>query len=165
LLDDLRRPLADASLDRRLLDLVGAVRAAAEMERNAVPGAQNVPAGVLRVREMLRQNVTRPVSLEELSDVAALSKFYLLRAFQRAHGLSPHGYQMQLRLARARRLIEAGRVLTFAAYDAAFADQSHLTRRFREYFGLTPAVYARQVTGLPGADETPFAAIPARSAA
>jgi AraC-like DNA-binding protein len=165
LLHELRRPLADASLDRRLIELIGAVRAEAQLDRNAMLPAHRIPGGVLRVRALLRQDATRPVSLEELADVAALSKCYLLRAFQRAHGLTPHGYQMQLRLARARRLIEAGRPLSFAAYDAAFADQSHLTRRFRDYFGLTPAVYGRQVTRFPAADETPFAADAARSAA
>jgi AraC-like DNA-binding protein len=99
--------------------------------------------GVARVRDFLRAHVVDSVSLTELSVVSGLSKYYLLRAFRRAMGLSPHEYQMQLRLARARRLIELGQAPSVVAYSAGFADQSHLTRRFKGYFGYTPARYAR----------------------
>lgn len=99
--------------------------------------------GVARVRDFLRAHVVDAVSLTELSVVSGLSKYYLLRAFRRAMGLSPHEYQMQLRLARARRLIEQGQPPSVVAYSAGFADQSHLTRRFKGYFGYTPARYAR----------------------
>jgi AraC-like DNA-binding protein len=99
--------------------------------------------GVARVRDFLREHVVDAVSLTELSVVSGLSKYYLLRAFRRAMGLSPHEYQMQLRLARARRLIEQGQPPSVVAYSAGFADQSHLTRRFKGYFGYTPARYAR----------------------
>src|SRR2546430_16442129 len=103
------------------------------------------PAGVVRARDYLRDRAVNPVTLDELAREAALSKFYLLRAFQRAFGLTPHSYQMQLRLARARRLIAEGRPLSHVTYDAGFADQSHLTRRFAAFYGLTPARFARQL--------------------
>jgi transcriptional regulator GlxA family with amidase domain len=51
---------------------------------------------------------------------------------------------MQLRLARARRLLEHQQSVSFVTYEAGFSDQSHLTRRFKEFFGFTPARYARQ---------------------
>jgi AraC-like DNA-binding protein len=84
------------------------------------------------------------VSLDDIAGVACLTKWHLLRAFRREYGLSPHGYQMQLRLARARRLLERGRSSSFVTYESGFSDQSHLTRRFKEFFGFTPARYARQ---------------------
>jgi AraC-like DNA-binding protein len=56
---------------------------------------------------------------------------------------------MQLRLARARRLLAEGRPLSHVTYDAGFADQSHLTRRFAEFYGLTPARFARQLATAP----------------
>jgi AraC-like DNA-binding protein len=96
-------------------------------------------------------HVAESVSLDELASVAGLSKFYLLRAFSRAHGFTPHAYQMHLRVARAWRLIVDGYPLTRATYDAGFADQSHLTRQFAATFGVTPARYARQLARPTGA--------------
>jgi AraC-like DNA-binding protein len=106
------------------------------------------------VRDYLRAHVAESVSLDELAVVAGLSKYYLLRAFRLAHGLTPHAYQMQLRLAYAWRLIVDGRSLSHATYDAGFADQSHLTRRFASAFGLSPARYARELAVPPGATST-----------
>jgi AraC-like DNA-binding protein len=102
-------------------------------------------AGVDRVCDHLRAHVEESISLDELASVAAVSKFYLLRTFRRTHGVTPHAYQMQLRLAHAWRFIVQGRSLSATAYDTGFADQSHLTRRFASAFGVTPARYAREL--------------------
>jgi AraC-like DNA-binding protein len=102
--------------------------------------------GLDRVGAHLRAHLAENVSLDELAEIAGLSKFYLLRAFRRAYGVTPHGYQRQLRLAHAWRAIADGKPLTRATYDAGFADQSHLTRQFTSMYGLTPARCARQFT-------------------
>jgi AraC-like DNA-binding protein len=146
LLAQLRAPLHGTDPGVLLGEVLDGARAPRVRAVRVVPSRRrSVPAGVQRLRALLEADPVRVMSLEELADSAALSKYHLLRTFQRAYGLTPHGYQMQLRLARARRLIEAGRALSFAAYDAGLADQSHLTRRFHDYFDLTPAAYARQV--------------------
>ena len=129
----------------------------AQLMRLGVASAVTIPSraarqlvGVARVRDHLRANPARSISLDELAVVAGLSKFYLLRSFSRACGVTPHAYQMQLRLARAWRLIAEGCSLTRATYDAGFADQSHLTRRFSAQFGVTPGRHARQLALPPG---------------
>jgi AraC-like DNA-binding protein len=147
LLDELREPERNSAQGDRLRELLADVRAAVAAEEHGnASRVRRAPRGVRKLNAMLREDPTRSTSLEGLADAASLSKFYLLRSFKREYGLTPHAYQMQLRLARARRLIEKGRSLSFAANDAGLADQSHLTRRFRDYFGLTPAAYARQVS-------------------
>jgi AraC-like DNA-binding protein len=99
--------------------------------------------GLVRALEYLCARVAAPVSLAELARVACLSKYHFLRAFTRAYGCPPRTFQMRLRLALARELVEAGEPLSSVAYDAGFADQSHLTRRFKQAFGVTPGAYAR----------------------
>src|SRR5829696_6185110 len=142
LFDALRRPLVALDCESRLLDCVARH---AERRRGPERGTRT-GSGIARARDYLCAHVADHVALDELAGVAGLSKFYLLRAFHRAYGLTPHAYQMQLRLARARRLLAEGRPLSYVTYDAGFADQSHLTRRFRSFFGFTPAQYARQFT-------------------
>jgi len=100
--------------------------------------------GLVRALDHLRTRAAAPVTLTELARVACLSKYHFLRTFTRAYGCSPHAYQMRLRLALARALVEAGEPLSSVAYSAGFADQSHLTRRFKQAFGETPGAYARR---------------------
>ena len=114
-----------------------------------IPNTSIAPAsvphvGLARVREYLRTHTTKSVSLAELASLACLSKYHFLRLFTRTHGVSPHGYQMRLRLDLACQLIAAAQPLSFVAYEAGFADQSHLTRRFKGAFGVTPGAYAKQ---------------------
>lgn len=145
--DALKGPLAandDSYSMRAVLTKIIASEPTAPTSVSSV--AEPRSSGLARVSEYLRANVTVDVTLDDLSVTAGLSKFYLLRAFRNSYGLTPHAYQMQLRLARAWRLVAEGKPLSWAAYDCGFADQSHLTRRFASLFGLTPGAFARQLT-------------------
>ena len=57
--------------------------------------------------------------------------------------MTPHAWQIQCRLVRARQLIDGGHPLVDAAAVAGFCDQSHLTNRFRRAYGITPGEYRR----------------------
>ena len=115
------------------------------IEAIAIDGTTRLPLnGLAGAREYLRAHVADPVSLCQLARIAGLSKYYFLRTFSRAYGVTPHEYQMQLRLEHARQLIAEGRALSYVAYDAGFADQSHLTRRFKQSYGVTPGAYRRR---------------------
>jgi AraC-like DNA-binding protein len=72
-------------------------------------------------------------SLDDLIEKAFLSKFHLIRIFKKQTGLTPHAYQMQLKLNEARRLIFQDKSLTEIAYDLGFADQAHFTNTFKKY--------------------------------
>jgi AraC-like DNA-binding protein len=65
--------------------------------------------------------------------------------FHREVGMPPHAYQIQLRVARARRLVAAGVPLAEVASMTGFADQSHLTRLFKRVVGVPPGQYARLI--------------------
>lgn len=101
--------------------------------------------GVRRAREYLAEHFAEPVSLADLERVAGLTRFHLVRSFAARYGLPPHAYQVQLRLAAARRLIRAGLPLAQVAAEAGFADQSHLGRHFKRVWGVTPGRYASVV--------------------
>lgn len=100
------------------------------------------PQAVERAREYLVANAFRRVPLEILAVISGLSKFHLLRVFKAQTGLTPWQFQTQLRVDLARKLLAAGETPGQVAVACGFADQSHLTRRFRQLVGVTPAVYA-----------------------
>jgi AraC-like DNA-binding protein len=82
------------------------------------------------------------VSLAALSSVAALSRFELVRRFRRDTGLTPHAFQTNLRIARARDMLNRGEPAAQVAAQCGFADQPHLTRTFKRAVGVTPARFA-----------------------
>ena len=81
------------------------------------------------------------LTADDLATAAGCSRYAAYRAFRQAYGLSPSDYQRQLRVRAARRLLSAGVAPASAAAEAGFADQAHLTRWFRRYYGVTPGAY------------------------
>jgi AraC-like DNA-binding protein len=113
----------------------------------AGPGDLLVPEGVApRIRSFLHDRAVADVTADDVAAVAGCSRFSAYRAFVSAYGVAPSEYQRQLRVREARRLLAAGVAPADAAAQAGFADQPHLTRWFRRYYGVTPAVY-RNVSG------------------
>jgi len=98
------------------------------------------PVELARVRERLADD-SCPPTLSELAAMAGVSRFQLLRRFEKAYGLPPHAWRRQLCAERARRLIGAGASLSDAAAMSGFADQSHMTRIFARQFGFTPGAW------------------------
>jgi AraC-like DNA-binding protein len=99
-------------------------------------------AAVRRAVAHLRERWNERVSLAQLSAAADLSPFELARRFREQTGLPPHGFQLDLRIARARALLAAGESPAAVAAHCGFADQPHLTRVFKRAVGVTPARYA-----------------------
>jgi AraC-like DNA-binding protein len=149
--EELSRPLVDLDsvtrLRKCLADLSGSSAVGGYETRHKCPALR-----VARARQHLCTHPVEHVSLSALAQRAGLSKSHLIRTFVRTYGVTPHAYHMQLRLARARRLLAEGLPLSRVTYDAGFADQSHLTRRFAAFHRLTPARFARALAApVPGA--------------
>jgi AraC-like DNA-binding protein len=78
------------------------------------------------------------IDLASLSHEAGLSPRQMRHAFARDVGLPMRAYLRWKRLRRAIVAVEGGASLSDAAASAGFADSAHLTRVFREQFGMTP---------------------------
>ena len=112
------------------------------LERHVTAAAvREVPGDVRLVRERLADDLLNPPTLSELGAITGLSKYQVLRRFEKAYGLPPHAWLVQERAERARRLIRGGAGLALAAVSAGFADQSHMSRVFLRHFGFTPGAW------------------------
>jgi AraC family transcriptional regulator len=87
----------------------------------------------------IESHLAGPLTLDEISNVAGVSRFHMVRAFAVATGTSV------IRYVRARRLTEAARALAGGApdifdvaLDADYGSHEAFTRAFRDHFGVTP---------------------------
>jgi len=107
----------------------------------SVTGGTAEPVAVRRARAYLDGSLSDKVTLDVLSIKAGLTPFRLLRAFQRAVGMTPHAYHTQCKVRVVRSLLATDAPLAEAAVAAGFADQAHMTRVFRSIMGVTPGQY------------------------
>jgi AraC-like DNA-binding protein len=86
------------------------------------------------------------LDLARLSHDAGLSPRQMRHVFARDVGLSMRAYLRWKRVRRAIAAVERGASLSAAAVAAGFADSAHLSRVFREQFGMTPIQGLHSVT-------------------
>ncbi|MFT4067256.1 helix-turn-helix domain-containing protein [Paraburkholderia sp.] len=100
---------------------------------------------IARLTEFIEDNLDRPICLDDLANLANVSRFHLSRLFKRTVGVTAICFVEQCRIRRAQALIaETSLPLAEIALETGFADQSHFTRRFHRHVGCTPAVFARE---------------------
>ncbi|MFM0240407.1 AraC family transcriptional regulator [Paraburkholderia phytofirmans] len=100
-------------------------------------------AGLRRAHEFLHEFWNRNVSLEDLARESSMSASDVCRRFAIAYGLTPHRYQLMLRVSEGKSRLLAGADISAVATETGFADQSHFGRHFKSIFGVTPGTVAK----------------------
>ena len=99
------------------------------------------PKTLRRVQDHIAANLGQKITNEALAQVANLSPSHFARAFKDSQGVAPHRYILECRVKRTQELLTTELSLSEIAVEVGFADQSHLTRWFRELVGVTPGNY------------------------
>jgi AraC family transcriptional regulator len=102
------------------------------------------PFQLRRATEYIEANLSSGVTLQDLAEMIGLSQSQFGRAFKASTGLTPHRWQIDARIARARQLLlESDLPLAQIALATGFAEQSHFSRVFRQVVGVSPSTWQR----------------------
>lgn len=84
----------------------------------------------------------KPITLQELADIAALSPYYFSRVFARETGMTPHKYLISTRMANAKFLLKTSQMsVKEVAFHSGFSDESGFCTAFKKQEGMTPKEY------------------------
>jgi AraC-like DNA-binding protein len=108
----------------------------------AAPASIHLRIGA--VKSYIENHADEDLDLDRIAEAGQLSKFHLVRLFQAVEGITPWAYVQQVRLEKAKKLLEAGLPLAEVALLVGFYDQSHFTRAFRQAEGETPGHYRKR---------------------
>jgi len=107
-----------------------------------------VPSGRSALQEVQRWVAANPGSDHSVATLAArigLSERHFARLFKQEVGVTPAAWVEDIRVAAARRLLEAGdAVPKQVAFECGFADTDTLRRAFQRQVGITPAEYRKR---------------------
>lgn len=101
---------------------------------------------IVRVEEMIMDSLHHNFSLQSFADEIGLSRYHLVRSFKEAYGQSPHAFQLDQRIKKAKKLLQSGESLLDTALSLGFSDQSHFQRHFKKRIAITPLQYQRCFT-------------------
>lgn len=102
----------------------------------------------LRARNALATRDSLQTDVEAIADALGVSAGYLSRVFRRETGTSLHNFHVLMAIQKAKNLLRDHAPLAFAAADAGFCDQAHLTREFVRTLGMTPGTFRAGWTSL-----------------
>lgn len=103
------------------------------------------PWQLRRATEYMTEHLGDPVPLKDLAEQTGLSPSRFGRAFKLSMGISPHRWQMNLRILEAQELLREGkRPQADIALATGFAEQSHFSRVFKEAVGVPPRAWQRE---------------------
>jgi AraC family transcriptional regulator len=108
---------------------------------------------IARVVALMRENVARPLSLEEMCKTAHVSPFHFDRLFHRATGLSAGAFQSAIRIEAAKHaLLETRRSVTEICFDLGYKSLGSFTTRFSATVGMAPAAFRTWAARLADSD-------------
>lgn len=92
----------------------------------------------------LESNLQEPFDLESLAQEQGMSVRSYLRKFHDLTGISPLQYHNQLRIGRAKELLEkSDDSITEIGYASGYYDSSHFSRAFKKSVGLSPREFRK----------------------
>ncbi len=94
---------------------------------------------IARCLSTIRRHLDQPLRLTELAATLGVSESWLAHRFTDAVGVPIRRYILWQRLWRAMETALKGGTLTQAAHEAGFSDSAHLSRTFRQTFGVAPS--------------------------
>ncbi len=91
-----------------------------------------------KAKQFLSERLSEPISLSDLAAHIDWHPGYVVEAFKKTEGLTPHRYLLARRIIAAKNAIISGADFNEIALDCGFYDQSHMNRHFRQVLGITP---------------------------
>lgn len=116
-----------------------------------------------RVIDHIESHIDRPMSLEELADVAHFSRFHFHRIFKALVGETLHQFIQRIRVEKAavRLIAQPKKSITEIALDCGFSGSAAFARAFRQAYGTSATRWRaqskiRQTNGNPGQHPSNF---------
>ena len=104
----------------------------------------NDRSGIKRVIDYMQENLNRGFSFSDISKVANYSPYYFIRIFKSETGKSPYEYLLELRMQKAKDLLEDNNhTITEICFMCGFNNPSHFTLSFKKRSGVTPTAYRK----------------------
>ncbi|HIQ45979.1 MAG TPA: GlxA family transcriptional regulator [Pseudomonas oleovorans] len=145
------RQTADAELVGSVEEVLGCdrMRQTYDVSVASLDLDPRLPGSLRTALELMHSNIEDPIEIGEIARYSGISRRHLERLFCRHVQATPPRYYLELRLTRARQLLQyTNKALLEVAVACGFVTPSHFQRRFREMFGVAPGKFRKSTSAL-----------------
>lgn len=96
------------------------------------------------IEQYLNEHFKEDITLQTLSELTYLNKYYLVHSFKNYKGVSPINYLIQIRINEAKHLLETTNYsIAKIATQSGFSSQSYFSQIFKRMTNMTPNDYRK----------------------
>lgn len=117
---------------------------------------------LLQAKIFIDTHFDEPINLDSIADEAYFSKFHFIRIFKKIYRRTPHQYLIEVRIEKAKQLLQSAIPVAAACYACGFESIGSFTTLFKKVTSLSPAEYRNcQLQLLADKKSTPLKYVPA----
>ena len=96
------------------------------------------------IEQYINEHYAEDITLQKLSDLTYLNKYYIVHVFKKYKGLSPINYLIERRIHEAKNLLETTNYSVSKISDiTGFSSQSYFSQTFKKEMDMTPNQYRK----------------------
>jgi AraC-like DNA-binding protein len=95
----------------------------------------------VKAKLFIDNNYAEQIDLDNISGEACFSKYHFIRLFKSIYGKTPHQYLIQVRIEKARELLNQIFSVSDICYKVGFDSVSSFTGLFKRTYSITPSAY------------------------
>jgi len=112
---------------------------------NETVTSRNTPDEIVRAIEYINNNYKDDITLDVMADAVHISKYHFSRLFHKSTGATFLQYLYNVRLVKVHALLtETNISLKDIALKTGFSSSSHLSRIFKQVYGISPQQFRRE---------------------
>lgn len=92
-------------------------------------------------KHFMDQYYSGKIELEKIAAAAFMSRFHYIRMFQQVYGVTPRQYLRDLRINKAKELLQEGRDVTSVCIAVGYDSVSTFSSTFKRGTGHAPSMY------------------------
>ena len=87
------------------------------------------------------KHFSEDITLDKIANKALVSKFHFIRLFKKYYGRTPNQYLQEVRIEKAKKLLQKGSSLDEVCSAIGFNSKTSFISLFKKLTGLTPLAY------------------------
>lgn len=101
-----------------------------------------------KIKKYMEEHYREKISLDQIATNMYLSPFYISKLFKSETGDTPINYLINLRMAKAKELLDTSPNVSIqaVAFAVGYEDAYHFSKLFKKYYGLSPMHYKASAT-------------------
>ncbi|OBQ51461.1 helix-turn-helix domain-containing protein [Halodesulfovibrio spirochaetisodalis] len=96
-----------------------------------------------RSKQFMQTNYPKKISITQIAEAAFLSSSHYIRMFKQVYGITPRQYLRDLRISKAKQLLQDGSSATRACFEVGYESLTMFSTAFKRATGVSPKKYQK----------------------